>query len=161
MGTNRRGSGCFGCYEYINSIPIRKFSLRFGYMEPTDEILNKLKGLPRGSIIGRIPIKRQRLFLYSIFLNKVINECRFRCYEIDNFSNYFPYISMFKVKRYLEWMLYYLIKKFFSRQYKMMKRKANPVLSKWVAHLKKFARAHKMKYNEAMRDPRARASFKR
>jgi len=157
--TNRRGPGCFGCDEYINSIPIRKFSSRFGYIEPTDEILNNLKGVPRGSVYGSIPIKRQRLFLYSIFLNKVIKECGFRCYEIDNFSNYFPYISMFKVKRYLEWMLYYLIKKKFSRQYKM--KRVNPALMRWVMHVKKFAKAHKMKYNEAMRDPRARASFKR
>jgi hypothetical protein len=122
--------------------------------------LSKLRGVPRGSIVGSIPIKRQRLFLYSIFLNKVIKECGLRCYELSNFSNYFPYVSPFIEKRYLEWMLCYLIKKKFSRQYKM-KRKVNPVLSKWVAHLKAFAKKHKMKYNEAMKDPRAKASFKR
>jgi hypothetical protein len=107
--------------EYIESIPVRKFSLRFGYVEPTDEILSKMKGVPTASVYGSISIKRRRLFLYSIFLNKVIKKCGLRCYEIDNFSNYFPYVSMFRIKRCLEWMLCYLIKKKFYRQYKKMK----------------------------------------
>ena len=145
--------------EYINSIPVRKFSLRFGYIEPTDEFLSKLRGVPRGSIVGFIPIKRQRLFLYSIFLNKVIDQCGLRCYELSNFSNYFPYVSPFIEKRYLEWMLCYLIKKKFSRQYKM-KRKVNPALARWRAHVKAFAKKHKLNYAEALKHKNIRQGWK-
>jgi len=121
--------------EYIQSIPVRKFSLRFGYVEPTDEILSKMKGVPTASIYGSISINRQRLFLYSIFLNKVIQKYGLRCYEIDNFSNYFPYVSMFRITRYLECMLCYLIKKKFYRQYKKMKNVSS--ISRPKLHLQK------------------------
>jgi hypothetical protein len=40
-----------------------------------------------------------------------------------------------------------------------MKRKANPAIMKWVRHLKMWSKKHNMKYNEAMRDPRARRAF--
>jgi len=105
-----------GCDAYIASIPIRKFSYRFGYKEPSDKILMVLRGVPRGSIVGRIPIKRQRLFLYNIFLNKVIQQCNLRCYELDNFSNYFPYVSPYKINKIKEYFLYYLIRTFFNRK---------------------------------------------
>ena len=42
-----------------------------------------------------------------------------------------------------------------------MKRKVNPKMASWVAHLKKWAKDHKMKYNEAMKDPRARSAWKK
>jgi hypothetical protein len=42
-----------------------------------------------------------------------------------------------------------------------MKRKVNPKMASWVAHLKKWAKDHKMKYSEAMKDPRARSAWKK
>ena len=42
-----------------------------------------------------------------------------------------------------------------------MKRAPNPVLLKWIAHVKKMSRKFGLKYNEALRDPRVKGSFKR
>jgi hypothetical protein len=42
---------------------------------------------------------------------------------------------------------------------KTMRRKANPAIMRWIKHLKAFSKKHGMKYNQAMRDPRAKMTF--
>lgn len=40
-----------------------------------------------------------------------------------------------------------------------MQNKVNPVLLKWVAHVKKMAKKLGLKYNEALKDSRVKSSF--
>jgi len=40
-------------------------------------------------------------------------------------------------------------------------KRVNPVLLKWIAHVKKMSKKLGLKYNQALRDPRVKSSFRR
>lgn len=47
------------------------------------------------------------------------------------------------------------------RKTKSKGRKLSKTLSKWIMHVKNFAKQHKIKYPEAMKHPKCKATFKK
>lgn len=80
--------------DYLDTLNISRIWRRFGYHEPKD--ISKITDLPTVGVYGkRFSIRKQKLILYSLFLNRVINHFKLQLYFTDFFNTHIHSLSRY------------------------------------------------------------------
>lgn len=80
--------------DYLDSFRISRVWSRFGYHEPKD--ISKITDLPTLGVYGkRFSITKQKLILYSLFLNRVIQRYKLQPYFHEFFNTHISSLSRY------------------------------------------------------------------